>query len=238
MDELDQMDQDALDNMRMREAHAQQEAEAQQAQLYPLSYATHPLAQVPATQPPAVPTPAPSSLLTMPIGPLPLWGWGAIALLGGGAWYLYSKSSKVSKNDGDGSGTGYVSPNGSSDGGGRFETSRSGFASKLRGYLQKNGHADAVVFDPKDPRRTGSIVIYGDADDAKKHKLKHVSPLVTMQCKGGRLKLADLDRFAKREGLSAVEHESDIVGFYPGGGRKGKAWEEYVDALRDDGQTV
>jgi hypothetical protein len=50
--------------------------------------------------------------------------------------------------------------------------------------------------------------------------------------------IKELDKFAKREGLTAVEHEGGVVGFYPGGGKKGKAWEEYIDDLRDAGQKV
>jgi len=208
--------------------HRALQAQGEQPQFYPLSYAQQgpaPLAQAPAPD---------QSLLTRQFGPLQVWGWGALALIGGGAYYFYSQSQKKPAKNGEGGGE--VEANGSShEGTGGFRTSRSEFAGKLRGYLQKNGHADVVLYDPTS-RRTGSMTIFGDADDAKK-KLKHVSPLVTMQCKT-RPPVKDLDKFAKREGLSAVEHEDNVVGFYPGGGKKGKAWEQYIDDLRDDGQEV
>jgi hypothetical protein len=80
--------------------------------------------------------------------------------------------------------------------------------------------------------------VYTDADDAEHDKdLKTVSPLITIKVTGTKIKVEkDLDRMCKREGLSPTVHEDGSIGLYPTTSKRGKEWEEYVDALRDDGQ--
>jgi hypothetical protein len=210
MDEYDQIEADYMDK------HPGHATPGMQMQLYPLSMVQqqqpqmYPLAQVPAT---------PEPLLQRRLAGVPVWGWGlGLIAAGGAAFFFLNKKKKVEKNGGE------------SDSGGDlpalpagWQPSRSGFGDRLKVVLHKNGIADKTT-------------IYTDADEATQ-KLKQVSPLVTIQCKT-KAPLKELDKFAKREGLSAVEHEGGVIGFYPGGGKKGKAWEEYIDALRDDGQKV
>ena len=62
---------------------------------------------------------------------------------------------------------------------------------------------------------------------------------MNVEVKGGAVKAdAALQRFARREGLNPVQHEDGSIGFYPHTGKRGKEWEEYIDALRDEGQKV
>lgn len=195
------------------EQHPGQAPPSMQMQLYPLS-----MAQQPQQYPLAQVAPA-SPILSRRIAGLPVWGWGLGAVGAGVAYYLFTKN-KVEKNTGESESTGSSDlpalPPGQ-------RASRSGFCDRLGPFLQKNGIADKTT-------------VYSDADEAAK-KLKQVSPLVTLHCKA-KVPIKELDKFAKREGLTAVEHEGGVVGFYPGGGKKGKAWEEYIDDLRDAGQKV
>jgi peptidyl-tRNA hydrolase len=45
-------------------------------------------------------------------------------------------------------------------------------------------------------------------------------------------------RFCRREGLNPSQHADGSIGLYPHSTKRGKEWEEYVDALRDEGQKV
>ena len=207
---MDEFDQIEADYM---EAHPASAPPSMQMQLYPLSMAQqqqYPLAQVP---------PPPEPNLQRRMAGVPVWGWGLGAAAAGLAYYLLNKSKTVAKNPGDESSSGADFP--ALPAGQR--ASRTGFCDRLKPFLQKNGIADKTT-------------VYSDADEAAK-KLKQVSPLVTIHCKV-KPPIKELDKFAKREGLTAVEHENGVVGFYPGGGKKGKAWEEYIDDLRDAGQKV
>jgi hypothetical protein len=209
---MDQYDQIEAEYM---ERHPAQAPPSFQMQLYPMSMAqqqSYPLAQVPPAEP----------FLQRRMAGLPVWGWGVGVAGLGFAYYLYTQTQVAKNPDGSpsestGSGDSPALPAG-------WRPSRSGFCDRLHPFLQKNGIAEKTT-------------VYGDADDAAK-KLKQVSPLVTIQCKAAKVPIKELDKFAKREGLSAVEHEAGVVGFYPGGGKKGKAWEEYIDALREEGQKV
>jgi hypothetical protein len=210
MDEYDQIEAEYM------EQHPGHAPPSMQMQLFPLSIAqqqAHSLAQIPTQT-------APESLLQRRLAGVPVWGWGLGAVGAGLAYYFFTKNKDaVAKNPGDSEGGSSLPalPAG-------WSPSRSAFGDRLRVSLQKNGVGDKTT-------------IYTDADDAAK-KLKQVSPLVTIHCKGVKPPIKELDKLAKREGLSAVEHEGGVVGFYPGGGKKGKAWEDYIDALRDEGQKV
>jgi len=210
MDEYDQIEAEFLD----RHPGYAPSMTPPQMQVFPLSLAqeqAYPLAQTP---PPAEP------LLTRRVAGVPVWGWGAGAVVVGGiAYYFLTKEKSVAKNTGDAVGGEDLPalPAG-------WSPSRGKFCDRLKPQLTKLGIGQ-------------STTVYSDADDAKK-KLKQVSPLVTLQCKGVKVPIRELDKIAKREGLTAVEHEQGVVGFYPGGGKKGKEWEEYIDALREAGQEV
>lgn len=208
---MDEFDQIEADYMEQHPAHA---PPSMQMQLYPLSLVQqHSLAQV-AQQAPAEP------LLQRRVAGLPVWGWGLVVGGAGVAYYLFTKSqASVAKNTGDDESSESAFP--ALPPGQR--ASRTDFCNRLHPILQKNGIADKTT-------------VYSDADEAAK-KLKQVSPLVTIHCKA-KPPIKELDKFAKREGLTAVEHEGGVVGFYPGGGKKGKAWEEYIDDLREAGQKV
>lgn len=172
--------------------------------------------------------PGPSeSLLTRQMGPLPMWGWGLLAAgvgVGGFFWWQ-SQQKKVEPNspDGDAEPSRPALGAGEESGGG-WSPSRSRFGDQLRRYFTRKGMADRCA-------------IYTDADEAKK-KLKHVSPLVTIKVEGAFKADKDMEKLCRREGLSAVAHEDGSIGFYPTESKKGREWEEYIDALRDEGQTV
>jgi hypothetical protein len=111
---------------------------------------------------------------------------------------------------------------------GGWEPSRSRFAELLERYYQRQGHAQHAK-------------VWHDAEDAKsKGKLKFVSPLVNVEVKDSKMVKVDpaLTRFCRREGLNPVAHSDGSIGLYPHNSKRGKAWEEYIDALRDDGQKV
>lgn len=213
MDEYDRIEQEFMDQ---HPGYATPVMQMHQhgLQLYELpgSPETYPLAQ----------TPAPEPIYQRRLAGIPVWGWGLGALGALGALYFYTQQRQVTKNGEDSSESGEDSSSARLPSG--WQPSRSAFGDRLRSHLQKNGLADKTT-------------IWTDADEAQK-KLKQVSPLVTIQCKATKIPLAELDKFAKREGLSAVSHTDGVVGFYPGGGKKGKQWEEYIDALREEGQKV
>jgi hypothetical protein len=171
-----------------------------------------------------------------PVGPLPLWAW---LLIGGGVagtgYFALRKGSDVEKNK-SGSSKPSIgeaiarawSPSSDSDSSssGGWEPSRSRFAEQLQRYFDKKG-------------QSAHVVVWHDADEAKKGGMKFVSPLVNVQIKGGAVKPdAALTRFCRREGLDPKAHSDGNIGFYPHSSKRGKEWEEYIDALRDDGQSV
>lgn len=169
--------------------------------------------------------PAADSLLTRQIGPLPVWGWGlVVAGVGVGGYFIWQNQQKkvASNSDSEGGDAGGGSTGGASEGG--WGPSRSTFGDHLRKLFTRKAMADRVA-------------IYTDADEAKK-KLKQVSPLVTIKVDGAYKVDKDLEKLCRREGLSAVAHEDGSIGFYPATSKRGREWEEYIDALRDDGQTV
>lgn len=193
--------------------------------LYPIG-----LAQAPQQQQNASSNGGGGAGITKKLGPLPVWGWGAIALGLAGTGYFWWRSRKAVKpNDADDS-SGVTMPMlPPSTGGGRggWQPSRSAFASNLDRYFEKKG-------------MKANVTVWHDADDAKKKgRLKHVSPLVNVQVKGGAVKVDPaLTKFCRREGLNPVQHNDGSIGLYPHTGKRGKEWEQYVDDLRDEGQSV
>jgi hypothetical protein len=175
-------------------------------------------------------------LLRRTYGGVPGWAWGLMGLsvLGGG--YMYYRSRNLQANGEAGSGgsepetpaLGDVVPmaaNALGSGQG-WSPSRSGFASALERYFGKKGMG-------------AHVKVWVDADDAKKAGMKFVSPLLNIEVKTGGIKLDEaLQKVCRREGLNAIQHQDGSIGLYPHTGKRGKAWEEYIDALRDDGQQV
>jgi hypothetical protein len=165
------------------------------------------------------------------VGPLPVWAWAlVVGGAGTGAWIYMKKRSSASATSDSDSGS-KVERNASveeesSDPGG-WSPSRSSFANQLQRHFDKKGLGSAVV-------------VWHDAEDAqKKGKLKFVSPLINIEVKDASVKAdAALQKFCRREGLNPIAHSDGSIGLYPHTGKRGKAWEEYVDALRDDGQQV
>lgn len=180
----------------------------------------YPLPQQYVAQPPVAGVP----LYAQKLGPLPLWGWGALALAGGGiALYVMGKdgaeevAEKVGKAVSNRSHKALPSKSGSS---GSWSPSRSSFAQALEKHLKKSGKS--------------GYKIHADADEAKAAGVKNVSPLITLEG----VSVSDIESIAKKEGLLAVDHEG-CVGLYPlDGSSRGAEWEEYIDALREDGQSV
>jgi len=205
-------------------------AMAQPQQFYPLSLAQ---GVIPGATPAAVATPETAgNMLTNRYAGVPVWGWGLIGIgvLGGG-YLLFKNGSKSKKNDGgedddgDDDRASRALPASTESSG--WSPSRSAFGEQLTKFVSRRG------LPMKD------IKIYTDADEAKKY-CKPCSPLVTVKCSTGvTLPMADLEKFASKEGLTATDHGSGVVGFYPRpNGKRGKEWEEYVDALRDEGQSI
>jgi hypothetical protein len=172
------------------------------------------------------------------VGPLPVWAWLLITggVAGTGYFFYWNNQQKLKANGSDGDGDTEPRPpklgealslSDERENSGGWEPSRSRFVEQLERYFQRKGQQQHVT-------------VWTDADEARnKGKLKIVSPLVNVEVKGGAVKAdAALQRFARREGLNPVQHEDGSIGFYPHGGKRGKEWEEYVDALRDEGQKV
>lgn len=173
-------------------------------------------------------------LLKRRFGGVPVWAWGIIAAGVGGTGYLFYQNRKQAKQTSEQSSSTSSEPveanpapqlpESTSSGG--WSPSRSKVADQLNRYFQRKGAADKVV-------------VWHDADEAKERgKLKHVSPLVNIQVKGDFKVDKDFERFCRREGLNPVQHQDKSIGLYPTESKRGKEWERYIDALRDDGQKV
>jgi len=223
-EEIDQMyDPQQQQQMATTMLPAQPMAVIDGVPVYPMS-----LAQVPALSPPQ--SAQSENIFTKKLGPLPVWGWGLGALvLGVGGFYIWQmQSKKVEKNSADGGdredGHSTTALPSGDDGG--WGPSRSRFAEALSKHFMRAGMADRVT-------------VYDDADEAKAKGLKHVSPLLNIKAEGGYKVDKELAKLCKREGLNPIAHEDGSIGLYPvSSGKRGKAWEEYIDLLRDDGQKV
>lgn len=191
--------------------HAAALAPVAPVQLFPI-----PLGQMAPT-----PEPEPSLLARRFLG-LPAWAWGVGILAAGGAGYYYY-SQKLASNDGEEPDADESSSTGAAEDGGGFTTSRSAMGDKIRAWLDKRGLGTQVT-------------VFTDADEAKK-RLKQVSPLITLKSTTT-IPIAELDKVCRRDGLMLIEHDGGVVGLYPTTSRRGKAWEKYIDDLRDEGQTV
>lgn len=170
---------------------------------------------------------------------VPGWAWGLLGIGVVGSGYMFYASRKKSSSSDD-SGDEAPKPNlgdvlsraftangGEDSSRGGWQPSRSSFAESLERYFAKKGMSEHVT-------------VWVDADDAKqKGGLKFVSPLVNVQVKSGGVKVDEaLRRHCRREGLNPVQHQDGSIGLYPHSSKRGKEWEEYIDALRDEGQSV
>jgi hypothetical protein len=187
----------------------------------------YPLAQAPGSSQPGI-----VELATRKVGPLPMWAWLLIGGSVAGAGYFYYRHVR---KDGDDEGSSprpnvgdVVSVEPDEEARSGWQPSRSAIAQQLEQYFSRKG-------------QSAHITVWSDADEAKqKGRLTAVSPLVNVQVKGGTVKVdATLQRFCRREGLNPIAHKDGSIGLYPhDGSKRGREWEEYVDALRDDGQKV
>lgn len=239
-EELDEMFDDTPPPMQQAPtpgvARSSQLAMPEPVPLYALELAEVGQPQQPA---PTQPNDQQQGLLMKKWGPLPVWAWGLIGLgVSGGGYALYRglKPNPSSRDDEDDDGgpkigeiiSKAIAGGTSSDGGmGGWEPSRSRFAEQLDRYFQRKGQGQHVK-------------VWHDAEDAKKDGgLKFVSPLLNIQVKNGAVKVDQaLTRFCRKEGLNPTTHPDGSIGLYPHTGKRGKEWEEYVDALRDDGQEI
>lgn len=174
-------------------------------------------------QPPMQMMPAPDGWALRKVGPLPVWAWAVIAAAGGGIAWWYFTQKPLTKNDdeSDDEPEERNEPSEKSSWG----PSRSRVAEKIEKHLKANG-------------KTSNVTVYADADEAKKY-VRTPSPLVTIKPKSGAFEADDqLNKLLKREGLYANKHEDGSIGLYPASSKRGREWEKYIDALRDEGQTV
>lgn len=218
MDRFDQIEQEHVARQRARAAaHREQTAAGLQyvettqpsaQEFYPLS-----LAQAPAPEP---------SLLSRQVGPLPVWGWGLCALTAAGVGgYFLLRKPEVEKNEAEPD-----LPRSPPPSNGERFTSRGRVMGVLRPFFQQKGLSSEVT-------------IWDDADEAvASGKVAPVSPLITMKFKDpAKIPTRELDKLCKREGLMPIT-EGSVVGLYPGKGKRGREWEQYIDDLRDDGQQA
>lgn len=227
-EDIDEMYTDAgydgepLEPTAIEPASAAPQPGPQQIQLYPLALAQQGLA-----------TTDGSGFLQQKVLGLPVWALGLIGLgVAGGGGYLYWRSKQSEANSGDDDDS---KSNGNGHGEseeplatGGWQPSRSAFVDKVKKHLGRKGLTERTT-------------VWVDADEAKKKgRMAFVSPLVNVQPgKGVKIKVdAELEKLSRREGLNPIAHDDGSVGFYPTDSKRGRQWEEYVDALRDEGQTV
>jgi len=221
MDEFDQIENEYLQRYEDRHPPVPQQ--------YPLVPVAAPL-----PQPAAIPLydislaqapeqPSQENLLTRRVAGLPVWGWGLIGTAAVGAgWYLW-KQGKVTENPTEPAPAAPRLPEAPE----AWSPSRTRFGESLGSWMARRSI----------PGR--DVTVYTDADDAKRH-VKPVSPLVTVKCAASvKMPMEELQKFCAEEGLCATDHGEGVIGFYPAeSGNRAREWESYIDALRDEGQTV
>jgi len=169
------------------------------------------------------------NILLKKYGGLPVWGWAlAAAAVGGVGFVVYQKVLKkkepgpITENDAsdsDGDGDDNISPNRSEG----WSPSRSRFGKQIEQFL-------------KDQKIRG-VKIYIDADEAAK-SIKRPSPLINLRAPktSGLMGNHSFITMCNAEGLHPVESEDGVIGLCPNKSKRGKAYEQYVHDLRDDGQ--
>ena len=200
---------------------------------------TNPMPWAGPYQDPAMGTEEDESLLTKKVGGLPVWGWavaGLVVVGGGFAAYKYfvqksDQSTPSTSEPSDESGEDLQENESSSS---EWTCSRSGFGREIDKFFKLN--------------RIRGVKVYIDADEAAK-TIKCPSPLITMRVpkstalqSNPSLALHNNPAFVAlcaNEGLKPIETADGILGLYPDGvSERGRLWENYTDALREDGQGV
>lgn len=208
--------------------HQPQEAPVQPIQLYPLSFAQGGgMGTAPNGAPDGAP---PEGWALRRYGGVPVWAWGLLGATGAAAGFFFWRGRQVKSNGEEAEPTPNIAHallGSGSDDKSAWSPSRGRVAEQLERYFQKKGV-------------TPHVKVWPDADDAQvKGGLKQVSPLVNVEVKNKGFKVDQaFTRFCRREGLNPVQHGDGSIGLYPHSTKRGKEWEEYTDALRDEGQKV
>lgn len=169
--------------------------------------------------------PVPDGWALRRVGPLPVWAWALLAAAGGGLAWWYFTQKPMEKNDDDSDDQEPQDEPAEDSSKSSWGPSRSRIAEKIEKHLKTLG-------------KNGNVTVFSDADEAKKH-VRTPSPLVTIKPKVGAFEADEpLNKLLKREGLYANKHEDGSIGLYPTTSKRGREWEKYIDALRDEGQTV
>lgn len=165
------------------------------------------------------------SFFTQPMLGVPVWGWalGVVALAGGGYYYYVHTKAKAADAA---AGLAQNEPELPEP---KWQPSRSRMAERLERWMSQRGKKDGIT-------------VYADADEAAAAGVRNPSPLLNLRVARGQAdKVADVEmrKMLRREGLDAVQIDANTVGIVPADGTKrGSEWESYVDALREEGQTV
>jgi hypothetical protein len=200
---------------------------------------------VPQAPPPQM-SPGQPGLLRREINGVPVWMYAAgLAVVGGGAYYLYTKAQASAA---DAESTPSLRPNpeprertrsrasrpepaddpSPSRSSTRWSPSRAKVASRMEKWLTQRNALKGVTILP-------------DADDAMAKGIKNPSPLINLKVSTNTSlhKNDDFRRWARREGLNPVRLDRTTIGLVPADNTKrGAEWEDYVDALREEGQRV
>ena len=167
------------------------------------------------------------NILTKKYGGVPVWGWAIAAAAVGGIGFVVYKTV-LQKNEPGAPATSEADDDGESlerNKSGAWAPSRSGFGSQIDDFLKE--------------QKVRGVKVYIDADEAAK-SIKTPSPLITLRVPRT-ASLAATSAFVtmcKAEGLKPVETAEGIIGLYPDKSKRGKAWEQYTDDLRDEGQQT
>ena len=168
------------------------------------------------------------NVLTKKIAGVPVWGWAAgLAVLGIGGYYVYTQmqpGGALAKNEDEGE-SDTEEDEGALRANKGWGPSRGTFGTKIDSFLKKNGVKGVKVFT--------------DADDAAK-VVKTPSPLITLRTNRAAPLHTNPQFIAlcEEDGLKPIETADNVVGLYPNKGERGKAWEKYIDDLRDEGQKI
>lgn len=153
---------------------------------------------------------------------MPVWGWlVGVGVVGAGLVALSQMQERKLAE-----GTPQLEANASSAG--PWSPSRTGVSSELSEWLRANGNSACTVI--------------ADADEASKvHRIKNPSPLINVKVNPGS-KLEENAAFKQllaTHGLEPVRVEENVVGLVPNKGTpRASEWESYIDALREEGQSV
>ena len=167
------------------------------------------------------------NILTKKYGGVPVWGWAIAAAAVGGIGFVVYKTV-LQKNEPGAPATSDADDDGESlerNKSGAWAPSRSGFGSRIDDFLKE--------------QKVRGAKVYIDADEAAK-SIRTPSPLINMRVPQS-VSLHTNPAFVAlcaAEGLKPISTVDGIVGLYPNKSKRGKAWEQYTDDLRGDGQET